>query len=79
MITYVLENLESPLLPPEHYDAILNILLLPSREQQICSLKAFMRELTPQNKVILDRLFSTFNQILLACTHIIERQIIIRY
>ena len=28
MITYVLENLESPLLPPEHYDAILNILLL---------------------------------------------------
>lgn len=66
-MTYVLENLEEPLIPPVYYDAILTILLLASTSQQISALKTLMRELTPQNKVIADRVFSSLNQILLAC------------
>lgn len=66
-MTYVLENLEEPLIPPAYYDAILTILLLASTSQQISALKTLMRELTPQNKVIADRVFSSLNQILLAC------------
>lgn len=67
LIAYVLENLSEPLLPSVHYDSILSVMLFHDTEQQIRAMQSFLRELQPLQKVIIDRLFTSFNQHLLTC------------
>lgn len=67
LIAYVLENLSEPLLPSIHYDSILSIMLFHDIKQQIRALQSFLLDLQSLQKVIMDRLFTSFNQHLLTC------------
>lgn len=67
VILYTIETLPDPLLPIQHYESILNAMLLSDQDMKIHLLNTFLTDLNDISKVLVDRVITCLSQLIITC------------
>lgn len=67
VILYIIETLPNPLLPIQHYESVINAMLLSDQDMKIQLLNTFLTDLDDISKVLVDRIITCLSQLIITC------------
>ena len=67
IILYIIESFSQPLLPLQHYEVILNSMLLFDTDMKIQMVNTLLTDLPNISKVLLDQVITPFSQLIATC------------